>query len=208
MSRKTSDIIQNRGRVIDFFQQFRILRFGSYTNVYFSVEELSTILQEDDLFEHKYLADVVAGSFIPLLEQITPYKGNPYVSKFSHWNSQLERTIIANIGYESRIGLIKTVAKRLLDTPDNKTMTFAPAKGSTEVIVLQLLEMLELAHCQVTSGESPEFFLRVNNVNAIEKIITNQARRISAMEQPTVEEMKTLLYEDLFDEEERENLPL
>ena len=38
--------------------------------------------------------------------------------------------------------------------------------------------------------------------NLFEKIITNQARRLQEMESPSVEDMRTLIYEDLFDEEE------
>ena len=36
--------------------------------------------------------------------------------------------------------------------------------------------------------------------NLFEKIITNQARRISEMENPSVEDMKVITYDDLFDE--------
>ena len=37
--------------------------------------------------------------------------------------------------------------------------------------------------------------------NLFEQIITNQARRISALDHPSLEDMKTITYEDLFDEE-------
>lgn len=37
----------------------------------------------------------------------------------------------------------------------------------------QLLEMLGLAEYSIVSGERPEFFLRVNNIQAIKNIIYN-----------------------------------
>ncbi len=41
--------------------------------------------------------------------------------------------------------------------------------------------------------------------NLFEEIITNQARRVSAMENPTSEDMMTILLEDLFEEKKEEN---
>ena len=56
---------------------------------------------------------------------------------------------------------------------------------------------------RIKKTETPENFANAREVrNLFEKIITNQARRISAMENPTVEDMRMILYEDLFDEEE------
>ena len=56
---------------------------------------------------------------------------------------------------------------------------------------------------RIKKTETLENFANAREVrNLFEKIITNQARRISAMENPTVEDMRMILYEDLFDEEE------
>ena len=62
--------------------------------------------------------------------------------------------------------------------------------------------MTELLRIKKT--ETFENFANAREVrNLFEKIITNQARRISAMENPSVEDMRKILYEDLFDKEEQ-----
>ncbi|MBQ9032385.1 MAG: AAA family ATPase [Parasporobacterium sp.] len=43
--------------------------------------------------------------------------------------------------------------------------------------------------------------------NLFEEIITNQARRLSETENPSVEDLRTIVYEDLFDEEQAEEEP-
>ena len=58
---------------------------------------------------------------------------------------------------------------------------------------------------RIKRTETLENFANAREVrNLFEKIITNQARRVNAMEHPSLEDMKTLIYEDLFDEENEE----
>ena len=39
----------------------------------------------------------------------------------------------------------------------------------------QLLQLLEIADCKISSGSKPEFFVRVNNPYAIERIVNNSS---------------------------------
>lgn len=51
-------------------------------------------------------------------------------------------------------------------------------------------------------AETLENFANAREVrNLFEKIITNQARRVNELENPSVEELRTLTYDDLFDDE-------
>ena len=42
-----------------------------------------------------------------------------------------------------------------------------------QITMGQIMELLEAADCKILSGSNPEFFVRVNNPYAIERIITN-----------------------------------
>ena len=53
------------------------------------------------------------------------------------------------------------------------TRYYQKTTGSNEVIVAQLIELLEIADVQISTGSSPEFFIRVNSPYAIERIIKN-----------------------------------
>jgi hypothetical protein len=66
-------------------------------------------------------------------------------------------------------------------TGDSKTKAVRYTTKLTDdkqIIVGQLLELLEIAECKISSGSNPEFFVRVNNPYAIEKII-NDASYVS-----------------------------
>ena len=55
---------------------------------------------------------------------------------------------------------------------------------------------------RIKRAETLENFANAREVrNLFEQIITNQARRLNEMDNPTIEDMRTLLYEDLFDTE-------
>ena len=55
---------------------------------------------------------------------------------------------------------------------------------------------------RIKKTEAVENFANAREArNLFEKIITNQARRINDMENPTVDDMRTIIYEDLYDED-------
>lgn len=55
---------------------------------------------------------------------------------------------------------------------------------------------------RIKKTEAPENFANAREVrNLFEKIITNQARRLNEMENVSIEQMRTIEYEDLFDDE-------
>src|SRR5690606_18438201 len=85
--------------------------------------------------------------------------------------------VIRNNSYERSIRILKRcVMAMLADVNETKAVRYAQNKlGSNEVIVAQLIELLELADVKISSGQNPEFFIRVNNPGAIERIINNKS---------------------------------
>lgn len=140
---------------------------------FFSTSELAQILIKKGCVKKKYIADVVAGAFIPMLERVTPYRNSLFPNRFSEYNSKYDKVIIRTISYEPRIKNLKYSISRFIFGDRHKVSRCVSSKDSNDMIIVQLIEMLELAKCTTTTGENPEFFVRVNNAYAIEKIINN-----------------------------------
>ena len=117
------------------------------------------------------------------------------------YTEPMERFIESNPGLKSRFNKYIEFADYTMEELTAIFQSFCQ-KYEYEIDDENLERVTSLLRIKKT--ETLENFANAREVrNLFEKIITNQARRISAMEQPTVEEMKTLLYEDLFDEEEQ-----
>lgn len=143
------------------------------TNKFFSASELAQILIKKGCVKKKYIADVVAGAFIPMLERIAPYRNSLFQNNFSEYNSKYDKTIIKTVSYEPRIKNLKYAINHFIYGDRHRASRYVSSKENTDIIVVQLIEMLELARCTTTAGENPEFFIRVNNAYAIEKVINN-----------------------------------
>ncbi|MBR3052227.1 ATP-dependent DNA helicase RecQ [Candidatus Saccharibacteria bacterium] len=140
---------------------------------YFSTGELAEMLVKKGLVKKKYIADVVAGAFIPMLERVKPYRNSLFANNFSDYNSKYDKTLIRSVSYEPRINNLKAAIRRFIFGDQHKTSRYVSSKENVDVVVVQLIEMLELAHCNTTAGENPEFFIRVNNAYAIERVMNN-----------------------------------
>lgn len=80
--------------------------------------------------------------------------------------------------------------------------------GNRQFIGAQILEILGLAEYSIVSGERPEFFLRVNNIDAIKSILFDENYRspmVSIIAQRHEEGVKIMRYffENIDDDEER-----
>ena len=93
---------------------------------------------------------------------------------FANYFGNTGKYYIKNSTYETRIKRLRGVANIFLSDPEsNHTVRYAGNTASTDIIVAQLLELLEMANCKVMAGTNPEFFIRVNDPSAIKKIIDN-----------------------------------
>ena len=142
-------------------------------NKYFSDGDFSSLLMARGLVKKKYIADTIASTFIGMLEKVDPYQNTIIKNSFSSRNSQTEKRIINNVSYEPRIKRLERALKRVVFGERHRAQCCISPKEDLVIIVVQIIEMLELARCSTTAGEKPEFFIRVNNAHAIEKVLNN-----------------------------------
>ena len=117
------------------------------------------------------------------------------------YTKPMETFIESNPGLKSRFNKYIEFADYTMEELTAIFQTFCD-KYEYEIDEENLERVTELLRIKKT--ETFENFANAREVrNLFEKIITNQARRISAMENPSVEDMRKILYEDLFDEEEQ-----
>lgn len=141
---------------------------------YFSVQDLSQLIINKHGVNKKHVADMISSSFMYLLARVDTNSmfnsGN-----FFEYNSITDKYVIKNTSYERRLySLKKTVHIMLADDTKTKAVRYSTKMSDDkQVIVGQVMELLEAAECKISSGTNPEFFVRVNNPDAIERIINN-----------------------------------
>lgn len=141
-----------------------------------TTEQIAAALLEKTSIKKKSVAVLLGSSIIELLKRVnTGSLTNTY--GFSSYNSVTNKYTIRNNSYERSIRVLKRCAMSMLaNVNDTKAMRYAQNKmGSNEIIVAQLIELLELADVRISSGQNPEFFIRVNNPSAIERILNNKS---------------------------------
>lgn len=143
------------------------------SNKYFTNSEFATLLLVKGVVKKKYIADVIASSFIRMLERVDPYDNTIVKVPFSSYNSQTEKTILKTVSYEARLKRLERIMKRFIFGDRHRLQQCISPTNNLIVIILQIIEMLEIARCSTTAGEKPEFFIRVNNAYAIEKVLNN-----------------------------------
>jgi len=140
----------------------------------FGQESIDTILKamEDN---RKDFVVIVAGYTKPMEHFI---ESNPGLK--SRFNKYIE---FADYTMEELTGIFKMYCDKYEYTIDEENLARV-----TDMLRIKKLETIE------------NFANAREARNLFEKIITNQARRISSMENPSLEDMKTIAYEDLFDD--------
>lgn len=148
---------------------------------HFTVRELSNKLRENLVFKSTYTPDLLAQSIIYILNNIET--GNFAPKDFATYNSQTDKWNIQNASYEIRIKKIIKQAKLSLIS-DTIAIQISAKNSNKDIRVLlaQILEILELAEVNIRTGDNPEFFVRVNNSNAIEKIINDKFYKSKTVE--------------------------
>lgn len=140
----------------------------------FTARDLSILIRERTAITKSYVADLAAQSIIHILNRIPINNFNQ--SNFTDFNSQTNRFIIKNTTYETRLRRLYGRGKRMLFPYEaNHATRYAGSdiKDNLDVLLGQVLQILELAIVDISSGSSPEFFIRVNSPSTIERIINN-----------------------------------
>lgn len=144
---------------------------------HFTTEELAKRILDKQGVSKKHIADIVGASILYLLERVTYGQNLFNNNRFFDYNSQTNKYVIKSVAYENLIRSLKRTARSML-ADDNKTKVVrysTKLKDDQQVIMCQLLQLLEIADCKISSGSKPEFFVRVNNPYAIERIVNNSS---------------------------------
>ncbi len=154
--------------------------FDEYRRQYkfFKPDDFAKVMLDRGVVKKKYIADMIAKSIIHLLLKVETH--SLVEASFAIFNHSTEMWRIENTGYEKRTYLLQKAARQFLFGDGNKTTQYVnyrsgeeAKKTPTKVLVAQLISMLELANCDITSGSHPEFFIRVNNPYAISRVVSN-----------------------------------
>jgi len=144
-------------------------------NNHFTVRELAGRIREQTAFQKPYIADMLAQSIIHILNRVPI--SNFTQSSFATYNSQTDKWNIQNKTYEIRLRRIIGLSYKFLPAESTQTVLFTGAdlEDNLVIILAQILEILELADVEISAGNSPEFFIRVNSPGAIETIVRNKS---------------------------------
>ena len=143
---------------------------------HFSSEDLSQRIIDKHGVGKKHIADMVASSFMHLLARVDA-SSMFNAGNFFEYNAATNKFVIKNTSYEKRLySLKKTVRVMLADDSKTKTVRYSTKLTDDKQVILgQIIELIEAAECKISSGSHPEFFVRVNNPYAIERINNNQS---------------------------------
>ncbi|HFU4205351.1 TPA: DEAD/DEAH box helicase [Streptococcus suis] len=143
---------------------------------HFTLKKLAEELKNRISFNNTYTADLLAQSIIYILNNVEI--GSFDQRNFATYNTQTDKWNIQNSTYEIRIKKLIKQAHSNFDTSSRDSIRYISVKGrnsnkNIHILLAQVVEILELATVNIRSGDNPEFFIRVNNSNAIEKILRN-----------------------------------
>lgn len=168
-----------RGAFIEFLYALQgIMDDFRQAGRYVSVEQVASSILEKTTVSKKSIATMLGSTIIELLKRVnTGSLTNTYGGGFASFNAVTSMYIIRNSSYERIIQTLKRCAMSMLSNVDEtKSYRYVQNKmGSNEVIVAQLVELLELADVKISSGQNPEFFIRVNSPSAIERVLNNKS---------------------------------
>lgn len=168
------------GQVAESLQSFTNSMIGIFDDLRqsgktFTARDLSKLIRERTAITKSYVADLAAQSLVHILNRIPINNFNQ--ANFTDFNSQTNRYIIKNTTYETRLKRLYGRGKRMLFPYEaNHTTRYAGTdiKDNLDVLLGQVLQILELAVVDISSGSSPEFFIRVNSPSTLERIINNK----------------------------------
>ena len=147
------------------------------------IEDIAHIFENIDCIDlNSNEAFIASENFIKFINeyQLMNNFSTQYVFKF---NSVTNKYSISSINLlKKRINkLIYDVKFRFSNVrkANKKTFLLTLKDGNRiektkEILIAQILEMFRLASYQVVSGERPEYFVRINSITQIEKILNNE----------------------------------
>ena len=161
----------------------RIFVSNNLSGKQFTVEDLADLIEKSDVIKlDHYEAIVAATSFLLVINNCKSDRqlSSPYVFKY---NSATNKYGISSMNSLRKVirHLIKTAENHYKQTYLADTRTFLVGNKNNDAnkdirsLIAQLFETFKLASYDVLSGERPEYFIRVNSITRIEKIINDRS---------------------------------
>lgn len=207
------DIRPIMASVIDGIREtLDMLKMG---NSFFSMSDLSKLLINNEVVKNKRIADALSSLVINMLPNL---RTNSLVSdgsfiahkKGSGEDSGVESYRITNNSYISRLANVKKNIYGAFNVSDDRIFRFFSRSDIGTLFVFQILDILELANVEIKTGDRPEYFIRVNNPSALERIISNEKYYSYSVDLATKKhkinrELMRVLFEDIVTDADRWN---
>ncbi|MDI6453691.1 hypothetical protein, partial [Peloplasma aerotolerans] len=149
-------------------------------NKHFTLLEFSTILfdMHDGFFKSRTQCELITNVVLYLMDTlVTNHNFNS--SRFLEYNTNTEKYSIKSIGYLSkRDELVKTSKREFHKALGLKQKLFLrpnvtsgdKMRSDTLIVMAQIFELLGISKYSIKSGDRPEFFMRVNSVDVLERM--------------------------------------
>ncbi len=197
------EVIDKMKEVLDYLKQ---------QGKFFTAKELAKILRSYDVTKSIRVSEALSSIIInvlPMLKTHSVVSDGSFIVKKKNTGigSNNESYRISNNSYISRLADLKR-ATRMVVSEANTISRFFPKSEMRHVIIFQLLDALELANVEMKAGDRPEYFFRVNNPTALERIINDDnyysySVRLARQKHEMNREMMRHLFEDLEDDVSR-----
>lgn len=125
---------------------------------------------------------IVAENFIELINKFQTKNlfNSGYVFRLNQATDKysVHSINLLNVRIKSLIEFLKNKFSNVYNTNKKvfllKSKDYRKPEDSKELMMAQILEIFKLATYQVISGERPEYFIRVNSISRIERIINDE----------------------------------
>lgn len=175
---------------MDIFEQ--VMDIFVFKNKHFTIKEFSIELFKngEGIIANNTQSELITNSLLNMLNNIN-FKFAFSTGYFLKYNSQTEKYEILNSVYKNKVEKINTVLeknmRKYLEDRKCKFLINNNQKGSKMksdpiLVSAQILELIGLINYDVIAGDSPEFFIRVNNENTLARIVSNPNYRSKTVE--------------------------
>ena len=153
------------------------------TKKHFSYVDFAAVMMSKhrSFFSNKAHAEMLTNSSLYLLDTLELHR-HPHGNRFLSYNENTEKYNVKNINYNGkRDELIRTTMNSFKVYRNDQKATFLrnnandgdKMRSDIIIVMAQMLELLGLARFKIKSGDRPEYFIRVNSIDILERIASS-----------------------------------
>lgn len=170
------------GKIISIITQFfdemtKLYDEMKFAGKYFSTEEMAQLILKKVSYvsslNNKYVAEMVALNITHMLGKVCEMNDFP----FKFYSFRDNKLIISKRTYESAFHKLRRALFELLKDKDAyhcaTYLTPGAKQDELKLVIVQIIQMLDLATCTIMKGTEPEFFVRINSTRPLQKILDN-----------------------------------